>query len=158
MIANFKKCRAKVLEFLAHDIGLPYFKLIRKRPDFPYTLGTLQAMPTATIGYQLARFFNQYNLSLLPYYERHDIKHVVLGYPPTELGEVCLQTFMWANGRKTLPVFLALAFGWCTMPEYWTFFRIAWLRGKANPKLHDLDWLSLIPFNIYEVRAKLLQY
>jgi ubiquinone biosynthesis protein Coq4 len=156
MIQKIKSLRARMLEFLAHDIGLPYFRLVRTQTDFPYTLQMLQAMPADTVGHQLAQFFIKNNLSLLPYYERHDIKHVVLEYPPTEEGEVCLQTFMWANGRRTLPVFLAVAYGWSTMPEYWQSLLLAWKRGKAAKSLNNLDWLALIPLNVDKVRTKIL--
>lgn len=152
-----KKIRAKLLVFLAHKVGLPYFKLVRKKPVFPYSANDLANMPSQSVGYQMHQFFQQNALELLPYYEKHDIKHVVLDYLPTEEGEVCLQTFMLANGRRTIPVMIAVVFGWITMPEYWSSFSKAWKRGKNIQKLSATDWIALIPENIDKVKYQLLQ-
>lgn len=142
-----KVLREKLLVFLAHKVGLPYFKLFRKKPSFPYSAHELSQMPETTVGYQMHLFFEQNNIGLLPYYEKHDIKHIILNYPPTEEGEVCLQTFMLANGRITIPVFIAVAYGWLTMPEYWNSFKKAWVRGRKNISLNDLNWFALVPQN-----------
>lgn len=152
-----KKYRARLLVFLAHSVGLPYFKLVRRQVDFPYTATELAALPQNTVGYKMHQFFQENALSLLPYYEKHDIKHIVLNYPPTEEGEVCLQTFMLANGRCTIPVLIAVIYGWLTMPEYWPGFRQAWQRGRSNIPLGDLDWIALVPVNIDRVRSWLLR-
>lgn len=152
-----KKYRARLLVFLAHKVGLPYFKLVRKQVHFPYTATELAALPQNTVGYKMHQFFQENTLELLPYYEKHDIKHVVLGYPPTEQGEVCLQTFMLANGRCTIPVLIAVTYGWATMPEFWSCFRKAWQRGRSNIPLGDLDWIALVPVNIDNVRSALLR-
>lgn len=152
-----KKIRAQFLVFLAHKVGLPYFKMVRKQPAFPYTTADLTAMPTESVGFQLHQFFENNALDLLPYYEKHDIKHIILDYPPTEEGEVCLQTFMLANGRITIPILIAVYYGWLTMPEYWSSFKSAWRRGRKNMPLSNLDWIALVPQNINSVKANLLQ-
>lgn len=153
---KIKQLRERFLVFLAHEVGLPYFKLIRKKISFPYTDADLEQMPENTVGHQLHRFFKKHSLGLLPYYERHDIKHVLLDYPPTEEGEVCLQTFMLANGRVTFPVMIAVAYGWLTMPEFHASFRAAWSKGRNNIPLKDVDWVSLIPHELREIKQLLL--
>lgn len=147
--------RKRLLVFLAHEIALPYFKLIRKGYNFPYSIKDLQHMPEGTVGYELFLFFSRNNLKMLPHYEKHDIKHVVLGYPPNETGEVCLQTFMLANGRITLPVIVSVIIGWTIMPEHWTSFVAAWRKGRNLSSLNKLNWFALIPQPIDEVRTKI---
>ncbi len=153
---KIKQLRERLLVFLAHEVGLPYFKLIRKKISFPYTDADLEHMPENTVGHQLHRFFIKHSLGLLPYYERHDIKHVLLDYPPTEEGEVCLQTFMLANGRVTFPVVVAVAYGWLTMPEFHASFKAAWSKGRSNIPLRDVNWVSLIPHELQEIRQLLI--
>jgi hypothetical protein len=151
-----KQQRKKLLVFLAHKIALPYFKWVRKDYRFPYSITSLQQMPEPSVGRALYYFFSVNQLQMLPHYEKHDIKHVVLGYPPTEEGEVCLQTFMLANGRITIPVVFSVIIGWTLMPFSWSLFRIAWQRGRRNQSLNQLNWFALIPQPLVEVRKNIL--
>lgn len=152
---SFKTFRKKLLIWLAHDIALPYFKLVRKNYNFPYSLTQLQQCAEGSVGRELYHFFSNNNLDMLPHYEKHDIKHVVLGYPPSEAGEICLQCFMMANGRITLPVVFSLLVGLLLMPECWPACRSAWKRGRTVPSLNRLDWFSLVPEPVAEVRKRL---
>lgn len=147
--------RKRLLIFLAHEVALPYFKLVRKDYRFPYTMKQLEGYAAGTVGHELYLFFHNHGLHLLSHYEKHDIKHVVLGYPPTEEGEVSLQCFMLANGRITLPVLFSVAIGVLIMPERWPAFRSAWKRGRETGSLHQLDWFSLIPRPLAEVRTQI---
>ena len=150
-----KKLRRRTMIFLAHEIGLPYFRLTRKPRNFPYSLMNMTGMAEGTVGRALYGFLHNNGLDLLPYYEKHDIKHVVLGYEATEEGEVSLQCFMLANGRITLPVLLCVLFGFLTMPEYYRCFIRAWHRGRHVPALGQLDWFSLPPYLVSEVRKRI---
>lgn len=150
--------RKRLLVYLAHEIALPYFKLVRKGYHFPYSIKDLQGFPQGTVGFELFRFFQEHQLKMLPHYEKHDIKHVVLDFPPNETGEVCLQTFMLANGRITLPVVVSVLIGWLIMPEKWHEFMNAWSRGRMLPSLNKLDWFALIPKPITEVRNQIFNH
>ena len=156
MNTGLKKIRKKLLIYLAHEVALPYFKLIRRGYDFPYSIKDLQHFEEGTVGKASYAFFFNNDLELLPHYEKHDVKHVVLGYPPTEEGEVSLQCFMLANGRITAPVIFSVLVGVLIMPESWFSFRRAWKRGRATPSLNKLNWFSLIPQPLSEVRKQIL--
>lgn len=146
-----------MLVFMTHKIGMPYFKLMRKPVSFPYQIQDLKQYEEGTVAHHLHKFLDDHQLSLLPYYEKHDIKHVLLDYPPTDKGEVCLQCFMLANGRITFPVVLAVIFGWCTMPEYWSDFLKAFRRGYHNKSLQKLKWFDLLPFSKQAIQNIILQ-
>ncbi|WP_222164590.1 Coq4 family protein [Edaphocola aurantiacus] len=156
-MTKINQLREQILIFMAHKIGLPYFKLVRRKPSFPYTREQLASLPEGTVGQQLHQFFKANELDLLPFYEKHDIKHVVLGYDATEDGEVCLQCFMLANGRCTIPVLIAVIYGVLTMPEYWSKFKQAWKRGRSNQSLGSVNWFDLIPQPTETVQKALLQ-
>lgn len=151
------KLRSAVLVWLTHRIGMPYFKLVRKPLNFPYTIQELSDLPEVTVGHHLFQFLHQHELVLLPYYEKHDIKHVLLDYPPTECGEVCLQSFMLANGRVTLPVIATVIYGICTMPEYWKQIHTAFLRGFRNPNLQATDWFALLHKDYTHTKTQLIK-
>lgn len=155
---TIKQLRERFLVFLAHDLGLRYFRTVRRQRIFPWTLQSLSALPEDTVGRRLYLFMVENNLNLLPYYEKHDIKHVILDYPPTDRGEVCLQVFMLANGRMTIPVLMAVIYGMLTMPEYYAAFKQAWQRGRATASLKHLDWFGLIPLPVAHVKKHLFEY
>jgi hypothetical protein len=155
MNSSFKKIRKKLLVYLAHDVALPYFKLVRKGYKFPYSIKELQRFEEGTVGRELYSFFFNNDLELLPHYEKHDVKHVVLNYPPTEEGEVSLQCFILANGRVTAPVIFSVVVGFIIMPEKWKSFSKAWIRGRRTPCLNKLDWFNLVPQQMTEVRQQI---
>jgi hypothetical protein len=153
MKTQLKKIRKRFLVYLAHEVALPYLKLTRKSYLFPYSLKSLQHLPEGSVGKELYTFFFNNDLELMPYYEKHDIKHVVLGYPPTEEGEVSLQCFMLANGHYTLPTVFSVIVGLAIMPEKWGAFRKAWIRGYRTPCLNQIDWFGLVPQPMQRVRT-----
>lgn len=151
------KIRKQFLVFLAHEVALPYLRLVRKSYRFPYSLKLLQRLPEGSVGKELYTFFFNNDLELMPYYEKHDIKHVVLGYPPSEEGEVSLQCFMLANGHYTFPTLFSVVVGVIIMPEKWKAFRKAWIRGRRTRCLNGTDWFAMIPLPIQQVRAQIFQ-
>lgn len=146
------KLRSNILVLLTHTIALPILKIVRKKKKFPYSMEQLSALPFETVGNELWQLLNAENLRLLPYYERHDIKHVVLDYPFTDEGEVSLQFFMLANGRVSFPVLATVLYGLMTMPEYYSSFRRAYQRGKEANDLSSIDWFTIMQQPLVEVR------
>lgn len=144
MIQLLKKLRSNILVLLTHTIALPILKIIRRKKKFPYSMEQLSALPYETVGNELWQLLNAHSIRLLPYYERHDIKHVVLDYPFTDEGEVSLQFFMLANGRVSFPVLATVVYGLVTMPEYYSSFKKAWERGKQAKSLEDMDWFGIM--------------
>lgn len=144
MIQLLKNLRSNVLVLLTHTIALPILKIVRRNKKFPYSMEQLSALPYETVGNELWQLLNAHNIRLLPYYERHDIKHVVLNYPFTDDGEVSLQFFMLANGRISFPVLATVMYGLVTMPEYYGSFRKAWERGKQARNLENMDWFAIM--------------
>ncbi len=114
MIQLLKKLRSNILVLLTHTIALPILKIVRRKKKFPYSMEQLSALPFETVGNELWQILNAKSLRLLPYYERHDIKHVVLDYPFTDEGEVSLQFFMLSNGRISFPVLATVLYGLAT--------------------------------------------
>lgn len=137
-------CRAAVLVWLTHKMALPLLRYIRKPQKFLYSKENLYQMPDGTLGKDLVIMLDRNNLELLPYYVKHDIKHIVLGYDTTGEGEVCLQCFMLGNGHLSFPVAATVGFGIFTMPEYWPLFLKAFKRGRRSTAIENWQWHSLL--------------
>ena len=117
------KIRSQILVYLTHNMALPFLKFVRKPQKFPYNSNDLLMMPKGTLGKTLHSFLETKNLDLLPYYAKHDIKHILLNYDTTDEGEVCLQCFMLGNKHISFPVIATVLYGFFTMPEYWKKFK-----------------------------------
>jgi ubiquinone biosynthesis protein Coq4 len=138
------KFRSAILVFLTHNMALPLLQHLRNEEKFKYNLWQLTAMPEDSLGYSLGRFLQQRKLELLPYYARHDIKHILLNYDTTDEGEVCLQCFMLGNGHVSIPVIATVLYGFFTMPEYWKSFRLAYQRGRQSIPIEKWKWFELL--------------
>jgi len=138
------KWRSALLVFLTHHMALPLLQLLRREEKFPYSMQQLLAMPATSLGYHLATFLHQKQLKLLPYYARHDIKHILLEYDTTDEGEVCLQCFMLGNRHVSFPVLATVLYGFATMPEHWASFRTAFKRGKKADSIEHWQWFDIL--------------
>jgi ubiquinone biosynthesis protein Coq4 len=148
-----KKIRSALLVYLTHKMALPLLKLIRKPMLFPYSAEELKAFPSDTLGKDLVNFLQAKELHLLPYYAKHDIKHILLGYDTTDEGEVCLQCFMLGNRHVSFPVVATVLYGIITMPEYWRSFKKAFKRGQKYAPIEKWKWFELLPFSVNTLRS-----
>ena len=144
LFTRIKKWRSEVLVYLTHQMALPILRFIRKPEIFPYTIVELNKFPQGTLGKDLALFLENKGLELLPYYARHDMKHILLGYDTTDEGEGCLQCFMLGNGHKSFPVLATVLYGLITMPEHWSSFRKAFTRGRKTGPIAKWKWFELL--------------
>ena len=138
------KLRSKLLVYLTHRMALPVLKLIRKPEIFPFTKEELNNFGDGTLGKDLINFLETKQLNLLPYYARHDIKHILLSYDTTDEGEVCLQCFILGNGHISFPVIATVLYGFVTMPGYWGSFKKAYKRGSNCVSIADWKWFEIL--------------
>jgi ubiquinone biosynthesis protein Coq4 len=149
------KLRSSILVFLTHNMALPLLQLMRNEERFQYSLHQLAMMPENSLGFILGKFLRQRNLELLPYYARHDIKHILLNYDTTEDGEVCLQCFMLGNGHLSFPVTATVLYGLITMPEHWKTFRCAYRRGRQSISIEHWQWFDLLHEPLEQLQQKI---
>jgi ubiquinone biosynthesis protein Coq4 len=150
-----KKYRAALLVYLTHKMALPLLGLIRKPVLFPYSMLELKQFPDSTMGKDLAIFLENKGLDLLPYYAKHDIKHILLEYDTTGDGEVCLQCFMLGNRHVSFPVLATVVYGFITMPEYWALFRKAHRRGRTCRPVENWKWFEILADKTADLKKKI---
>ncbi|MBS0032175.1 hypothetical protein ACTJJ0_22510 [Chitinophaga sp. 22321] len=94
----------------------------------------LKQLPPGTLGNDIAVCLEQHQLRLVPGFESHDLKHVLLGFKMTPEDEIRLQAFMIGNGNYTFASFAILLFGVLLLPDCWLIFIKDWRNGrKAVP-------------------------
>jgi hypothetical protein len=82
----------------------------------------LQELPDGTLGKDIANCLEKNNLRLVPNYESHDLKHVLLDFKMTPVDEIRMQAFMLGNGNYSIPSFAIFIFGALLLPDLWTTF------------------------------------
>ncbi len=152
------RLRARLLVFLTHNMVLPVLRFVRKPQPITFTAGELCNFPAGTLGFDLTRFLEQKYLKLLPYHARHDIKHILLEYDTTDEGEVCLQCFILGNEHISFPVAATVLFGFVIMPEFWTKFRRAFIRGRKSNGIKNRNWFNIIEESTESLIFKINQH
>jgi len=147
--------RSWLLVYLTHRLALPILKLIRKPEVFPYTRDQLNAFPQGSLGKRLIEMLDQHRLDLLAHYAKHDMKHILLEYPTTDEGEVCLQAFMLGNRHISFPVLTTIIFGAVCMPEHWRSMIHAFKRGRHANHISDWNWSELAHEDISLLKEKI---
>ena len=155
MYKTFIKYRSALLVFLTHKMALPVLKIIRRPQQFPYNIKQLMQMDEGSLGKALGLFIIEKQLTLLPHYARHDLKHILLQYDTTDEGEVCLQCFMLGNGHLSFPVLATVLFGMFTMPEHWGASWKAFKRGRDATSIVNWNWFEIVPQQVQVLRANI---
>ncbi|AHJ97317.1 hypothetical protein Hsw_1722 [Hymenobacter swuensis DY53] len=102
-------------------------------------VAALGQLPAGTVGKELADCLLARQLTLIPGFESHDLKHVVLNYELEPLGEIRLQAFMLGNGNWTLPSLIIFLFGLLLLPCHWRTFRQDFRSGRHCVSLATLE-------------------
>lgn len=151
---NFKQLRSHLLELLTHKVALPVITRFRKKINFSYSFDDLLQLPAGTLGNDLALYLQKKNFELLPNYERHDCKHIILNFEMDEVGEARMQWYFFGNGRYSLPVILTIVLVFVLMPEHWRLFFYEFRRGRNAPRFNGIDFNELVELPTEALRKR----
>lgn len=118
-------------------------------------VAALSQLPEGTVGHELAECLLARELTLVPGFESHDLKHVVLAYELEPVGEIRLQAFMLGNGNWTVPSLLIFIFGLLLLPQHWHLFRQDFQAGQRCLPLATLTIEECQHQSIQELRSSL---
>lgn len=104
-----------------HDIAL-YEQKVRQ----------LKELSDGTLGKDIANCLEKNGLRLVPNFESHDLKHVLLEFKMTPVDEIRMQAFMLGNGNYSLPSFAIFIFGVIFLPDLWTTFYKDFVNGQNS--------------------------
>lgn len=153
-MALIKKIRSVLLEILTHKLALPLITRFRKNRQFPYTLEQLLLLPEGTLGKDLALYLHSKNFKLLPNYERHDCKHIILQYEMDEEGEARMQFYFLGNRHYSVPVVMTVLLCFVLMPDHWLKFYSEFKKGRSCVTFDDVDFIKIVTMNTNELRKQ----
>ncbi len=100
-------------------------------------VNALRKLPEGTLGRDIAQCLDDNKLGLVPNYESHDLKHVLLDFKMTPVDEIRMQAFMLGNGNYTIPCFAIFTFGAVLLPEQWSVFYTDFKRGQSTEPVSE---------------------
>lgn len=152
MIKKIKYLRSKLLEFLTHKIALPLIGWFRNKPKFNFSMEDLLKLEDGTLGKDLALYLNKMNFKLLPNYEQHDCKHIILQYEMDEAGEARMQFYFLGNKHYSIPVISTCLITFFLMPEYWKQFYSEYQKGKQGKPFEAVDYNAIVLLKTNDLR------
>jgi hypothetical protein len=100
--------------------------------DYEIKARQLHELPDGTLGKDIANCLETNNLRLVPKYESHDLKHVLLDFNMTTVDEIRMQAFMLGNRNYSIPSFAIFIFGALLLPDLWTTFYKDYINGRNS--------------------------
>ncbi|TAF63570.1 MAG: hypothetical protein EAZ55_13345 [Cytophagales bacterium] len=106
-----------------------------------------------SVGKDIIKMLDQYDLKLIPFYEEHDLKHIVLDYGMTSEEEIRMQAYLFGNGNCSLPCVLFLLSG-ILLPSAWGKFYEDYCKGKNSPNISRLKLENCMNLPTTELKKK----
>jgi hypothetical protein len=100
-------------------------------------LSKLRTLENGTVGKEVATMLDNKGYRLIPKFENHDLKHIVLDYEMTMKDEIKMQAYLIGNGNKTLPCLIFLSLG-IFYPSIWKNLIHEYKQGKNTESIHYL--------------------
>ncbi len=116
---------------VAFRMGIGSVACFYNRSSLERRAACLKRYPPGTLGKDISDCLLQHGLRELPYYQDHDLKHVLLGFAMTPVDEIRLQAFMIGNGNYSFAAFALFGLGALLLPDEWPAFYRDYLHGKA---------------------------
>lgn len=118
--------------------------------QYDLKLFKMSQMPKGTIGKDIADMLIKGNMKLIPKFENHDLKHLILGFQMTPTDEVKMQAYLFGNGNRTIFCILPLLTG-IFHPSLWEEYYQAYKNGKKAPCILNLSIEECIHQNTSDI-------
>lgn len=100
-------------------------------------LALLRTLEKGTVGREVAKMLDEKGYRLIPKFENHDLKHIVLDYEMTMQDEIKMQAYLVGNGNTTFPCLIFLSLG-LFYPKIWGDLHAEYKQGKKKNSIHFL--------------------
>ena len=97
----------------------------------------LRTLQKGTVGREIAIVLDDRGYKLIPKFENHDLKHIILDYDMTMKDEIRMQAYLVGNGNLTLPCLIFLSLG-LFYPTIWKDLPTEFLQGQKMKSIHFL--------------------
>lgn len=141
----------------AFELSVSTIEFFSNMEPYKQKVSELRKLENGTLGKEIAERLDSQTLNLVPKYESHDLKHVLLNYHMTAEDEIRIQAFMIGNGNYSIPSFAILFFGAILLPDLWLTFYSDFKKGKKSIEISEWSIEKYANRNLTELRAKLIK-
>lgn len=134
------------------ELSISIIEYSNNMTPYKNKVSNLRLLKKGTLGKEIANCLDLYNLTLVPNFESHDLKHVLLDYKMTPEGEIRMQAFMIGNGNYSIPSFSILFFGAILLPDLWSIFYSDYKKGRASISIANWTIENYAHRNLIELR------
>lgn len=146
---------ARTIIKISFDFSVSTIELFSDLELYNQKVSELRDLENGMLGKEIADCLDNHKLTLVPNYESHDLKHVLLDYKMTAEDEIRMQAFMLGNGNYTIPCFAILGFGTILLPDLWSTFYQDYKKGRKSIPISSWKIEDYAKSNITELRLKL---
>ncbi len=150
---TFQKLSRGIIKF-SFELSIRVIERYSNMEPYHAKVVALSKMEEGTLGKSVANCLKQHKITLVPKYESHDLKHVLLDYKMTPEGEIRMQAFMIGNGNVTIPSLAILTFGALLLPDRWSVLYADYRRGRYALPIADWALENYADFELTALRAK----
>jgi hypothetical protein len=148
---SWKHFRLHVIFTYQLTFGIFFLRLFGNKRYCLNLEDRISQLPDGTIGKEVWRFLQTNKLRLVPYYETHDLKHVILGYSTDPEDEMRMQAFMFGNAGFSPFITTVYCVFVIWTPEVWREFNKHYTYGKrvkniSQYKIEDIAAMNLAEF------------
>jgi len=101
-------------------------------------LAYMRELPVHTVGYELAQILDRHQLQLIPKFEEHDLKHLILGYGMSTEEELGMQAYLLGNGSRKLSCILFLSSA-ILLPSLWRYLYQEFKKGRSKVSIRKIS-------------------
>lgn len=114
-------------------------------------LNYLRTLQKGTVGFEVAKMLDSKKYRLIPKFENHDLKHIVLEYEMTMKDEIRMQAYLIGNGNFTLPclIFFSLSIFY---PTIWKDLLNEYQQGKTTKSIHFLTLNNCMELQLKDIK------
>lgn len=151
---TLQKIARKIIK-LSFDFSVSTIEYFSQMDKYHKQVDQLRTLENGTLGKEIAHCLDTYKLTLVPKYESHDLKHVLLSYQMTAEDEIRMQAFMIGNGNYSIPSFAILIFGALLLPDLWSTFYADFKKGRNSIQISEWTIEKYAHRNLAELRIEL---
>lgn len=140
---------------MSFDFSVSIIEYFNNMELYHKKVSELRDLENGMLGKEIADCLDNHKLTLVPNYESHDLKHVLLDYKMTAEDEIRMQAYMLGNGNYTITCFAILGFGAILLPDLWSTLYQDYKKGKKSIPISGWKVEDYAKFDINELRLKL---
>ncbi|MFH7005761.1 hypothetical protein [Flavobacterium bizetiae] len=128
-------------------------ELIHGKDYLAPKLNYLRTLQLGTVGREVAEMLDNKKYRLIPKFENHDLKHIILDYEMTMKDEIKMQAYLIGNGNLTFPCLIFFSLG-VFYPVIWKDLSKEYQTGKVSKSIHFLTLDNCMELQLKDVKSE----